>query len=261
MERLRLVLRQVSRALIALHESGHLHRDIKPSNVMVDEDGRAVVLDFGVVSALGSATSSGARPSLAGTPSYMAPEQADPERQPGPAADWYGLGVMLYEALTGQRPFWGSPGEVIEAKRRFEPVRPDELVRGLPEDLVELCVELLRREPAARPSGTDVLRRLGDSSAESQPEFHEDRDRAFLVGREPQLEMLQQAFRVLRRGQGGAVLVGGRSGMGKSLLVNQFMASLEGSGALLVQGRCYERESVPYKALYLVLGGGESLRA
>ena len=96
LERLRPCLRQLVAGVCALHENGRLHRDIKPSNIMVDRSGRAVLLDFGLVSVLHRAQAS----HTAGTAYYMAPEQAA-GRQLTFAADWYAVGATLYEALTG----------------------------------------------------------------------------------------------------------------------------------------------------------------
>jgi serine/threonine protein kinase len=105
-------------AVAAIHRVGKLHRDLKPSNVMVRGDGRVIVLDFGLVAApelggMGQTVLDGA---LAGTPVYMAPEQAA-GREATPASDWYALGVLLFESLTGRLPFEGRIGEVLATKQ------------------------------------------------------------------------------------------------------------------------------------------------
>ena len=137
--RLRSSLGQLADALNAIHRLGIVHRDIKPSNVLVTAKGRVVVLDFGLVSehpigTLDSDTSVGDVGVILGTPAYMAPEQAtsDPVT---PAADWYSVGVVLYQALTGRLPFIGQSGDVLEAKRWSTPPPPRELVPDTPEDL------------------------------------------------------------------------------------------------------------------------------
>jgi serine/threonine protein kinase len=250
--RLRDALRQLTEGVIALHDAGKLHRDIKPSNVMVTEQGRVVLLDFGLVAELeGTNQHESTEPRVLGTVAYMAPEQAD--SQPVSAAsDWYSVGVMLYEALTGRVPFRGSPLEVLALKQGPEPPPPHSLVPQLPEDLDQLCMALLQREPSLRPSGREVLQRLGSASQRSQPEAPArlPSGRMPLVGRERHLDFLRAAYAATARGKTVLVHVHGRSGEGKTALIEAFLDELaEQNEALVLSGRCYERESVPYKAL------------
>ena len=100
---------------------------------------------------------------ISGTPAFMAPEQAASEL-PTAAADWYSFGVLLYLALTGQLPFAGTPELVLVAKQNEDAPPPSALSDGVPpEDLDALCAALLSRRPAMRPSGVEVLARLGSS--------------------------------------------------------------------------------------------------
>ncbi len=113
-----------------------------------------------------------------------------------------------------------------------------------------LCVDLLRHNPEFRPSGSEVLCRLGSSSEEPQPARHTPQSGALLVGRGRHLEVLDSAFEVVRRGQAAAVFIQGRSGNGKTWLAHRFLDGLiERDRAVVLTGRCYEHESVPYKAL------------
>ncbi len=245
--RLRAALRQIAEVLNELHAQGCLHRDIKPSNVLVTRRGRVVLLDFGLATEIDTRldpqTTEGR---VVGTVSYMAPEQA--ASQPlGPASDWYSVGVMLYRALTGRLPFKGKPLEVMLAKQSIEPVPPSTLNPSAPVDLDVLCTELLRRRPEDRPSGEDVLRRLG--STPSGPARLGSRARPF-VGRTSQLAALGETFADLCRGQTVAAFVHGRSGVGKTACVQRFVDGLMERGeAVVLTGRCYEQESVAYKAL------------
>lgn len=157
--RLRATLGQVARGLDALHRAGKLHRDVKPSNVRVTPKGRAVLLDFGLVmdDARGRVDLYGP---TAGTPSYMAPEQVLGEHLT-PSADWYALGVMLYEALVGRKPFVGAESFLLASKVYSTPIAPAELVSSVPDDLGALCMELLRARPEERPTAEEILERLG----------------------------------------------------------------------------------------------------
>ncbi|MDB4970453.1 MAG: Serine/threonine-protein kinase PknA [Myxococcales bacterium] len=236
--RLRGAFAQLAQGLEALHARGLVHRDVKPSNVLVTDAGRVVVLDFGVVAETASRTDG----VVVGTAAYMAPEQAAGEPV-GPAADWYALGTVLYQALTGRLPFEGRREELISRKREAEPPSPRALCPAVPEDLEVLCKQLLRRAPAARPDGPEVLRRLGVAS----PSLAVPRTPRF-VGRADELSRLKEAL-IQSRTRTTALLVHGESGVGKSAVVRRFVEDLGMPDAVVLAGRCYERESVHYKAV------------
>jgi hypothetical protein len=248
--RLRHGLRQVAEAVDTLHRAGILHRDIKPSNVLVTGDGRVVVLDFGIVLPLrGAENKRESRERMAGTPAYMAPEQGTGAALTA-ASDWYSVGIMLYEALTGRVPYLGRLSEIMNKKRCLDPPPPMLYGESVPADLDALCMDLLARAPEHRPSGDEVLTRLGGgrSSAPRLPQGAAEPE--LLVGRTRQLAVLENTFLHSARGQLGAVLVRGRSGVGKSALVQRFLGHLAStSAATVLSGRCYEREQVPFKAL------------
>jgi len=256
---LRAALRQLISGILALHEAGKLHRDIKPGNVLVTRQGRVVLLDFGLAAELDrTGLHKSTEPHLLGTIAYMAPEQA--AGQPlSPAGDWYAVGTMLYEALTGRLPFEGSALDVLMKKQSFDPPAPRTLVPEIPEDLDVLTVELLRRSPEARPSGREILQRLGGSAEDavgraaadySGPASRAGSTGGLLIGRKKHLEDLANAFLVSRQGHTVVLHVHGRSGVGKSALVRHFLDGLiEREEAVVLAGRCYEQEAVPYKAL------------
>jgi hypothetical protein len=250
--RLRRVLRQLAEGLAALHEAGKLHRDIKPSNVMVARDGRVLLMDFGLVASSSRGGSAGSSEgNVVGTAAYMAPEQAAGARV-SPASDWYSVGAVLFEALTGRFPFAGGALQILMDKQRFEPPPPRELVADVPDDLNALCVDLLRRDPGARPTGREVLNRLGAATPGPAPGSSAGSHSGDLpfVGRAAHCAAILEAFEATARGRTTVVFVSGRSGVGKSALVQHVLDSLAvGSDAVVLAGRCYERESMPYKAL------------
>jgi serine/threonine protein kinase len=252
LDRLRDSFRQLADALCTLHETGILHRDIKPSNVLVAPGGRVVLLDFGLAMEIGPEEMAQSM-NIVGTPAYLAPEQAA-GKQVSEASDWYAVGVMMYEALAGRVPFSGSVLDVLNAKQRQDPLPLKSIVAGVPEDLSNLCQELLRRLPDSRPGGRRVLDRLGGPAArgyrESQSTAASPRDRLF-VGREAFLKSLFEAFESAKQGRAVTVHIQGRSGIGKSALARRFFKELRQRepSVVLVAGRCYQQEMVPYKGV------------
>ncbi len=279
--RLRETLRQLALGISALHGAGKLHRDIKPSNVLVELDGRVVVVDFGIATELrerGRGDFGSEANVIAGTPEYMAPEQAAAGPHE-PSADWYAVGMVLYEALTGVLPFQGTPLEILVDKQRREPPSPRSVVAdssSVPRDLDELCMALLQTQPRSRPSGHEILRRLGETTdlggrtshvtsspqrvpiaaqpkgqlgeVHALPRLAELERATTLVGRDRELAALVAACEASRGGKAVTMFVHGPSGVGKTALVRAFLDGVR-RGAVVLAGRCYERESVPYKAL------------
>jgi eukaryotic-like serine/threonine-protein kinase len=287
-KRLRAALPQLVTGISALHAQHIVHRDLKPSNVMVDSTGHVVILDFGLVAELQDRlgeTVSMRSGQFAGTLPYAAPEQLSGQRPA--AADWYAMGVMIYEALTGERPFSGSPTDLIVQKQTLD--APTLLSRDdLPTDLTALVDQLLKRKPEERPTATAIASSL---SVEQQPESADSVEgdmlsaqpapELSLIGREEQLAQLEAIRREWMAGdQPVVVFISGRSGEGKTSLIEKFLAPfrkesplsparrIKGTGLffrngpkgasqkrapsplfLILSGRCYDRESVPYKAI------------
>jgi tetratricopeptide (TPR) repeat protein len=236
--RLRRALGQLAEGIAALHERGKVHRDVKPANVLVTPGGRVVLVDFGL-------TADAREPRVerggVGTRAFMAPEQAAGQRVTS-AADWYSVGVVVYLALTGSLPFHGS--DLERKKLGVKPLPARNLCPEAPEDLANLAADLLDPDPAQRPDGRAVLGRLGlgyqARAAASGTTF---------LGRDRELATLLDAFS-RSRAHSVTALVVGDSGLGKSTLVREMIARLAKSQpeALVLSGRCYERELVPYKA-------------
>jgi hypothetical protein len=256
-DRLRPALSQLVQGVQALHAAGKLHRDIKPSNVLCTAEGRVVLLDLGVATELRSAIDEDQEEDqIVGTVPYMAPEQALHE-PPTVASDWYSVGVMLYEALVGAPPFAGSTIEVLSQKVLNDPAPPSERVERVPAELDKLCMALLDRAPDRRPRGEEVLHVLG---AVASRDVHslvlpaQTAGPSALVGRQSHLRALREAFEASLARRPVTVCVGGRAGMGKSSIVQHFVNELAERGeAVVLRGRAYEREAVPYKAVDSVI--------
>jgi WD40 repeat protein/formylglycine-generating enzyme required for sulfatase activity/tetratricopeptide (TPR) repeat protein/tRNA A-37 threonylcarbamoyl transferase component Bud32 len=156
----------LARALAAAHAAGVVHRDLKPANVLVAADGRLKVTDFGLAKRLDDSVGQTASGAIMGTPSYMAPEQAEGKvKEVGPATDVYALGAVLYELLTGRPPFKAAtPLDTMLQVLYEEPVRPGQLQPKTPPDLETICLKCLQKEPHKRyPSAlalADDLRRF-----------------------------------------------------------------------------------------------------
>jgi eukaryotic-like serine/threonine-protein kinase len=246
-DRLRHALVGVARGLIALHDAGLVHRDVKPSNLLVTAARRVVLLDFGLVRTAGGGAAA-EEGQVMGTPAYMAPEQISASLTTA-ASDCYAVGVMMYQAMTGRLPFTGTPIQMFAAKNRARPVLDG--ADDAPEELRALCLDLLDPDPKQRPDGRTVLERLG---ASVEPTSQIRTLDGILLGRDVERSELDRAFATT--GGGGAVVcyVTGRSGMGKTALVDDFLDELaERDDVVVLRGRCYERESVPYKALDSVI--------
>jgi serine/threonine protein kinase len=244
--KLRVALAQLAEGLGALHRAGKVHRDVKPSNILVTEEGRVVLLDFGLV----AEREDRHERRVVGTVDYMAPEQAL-GTPPGPAADWYSVGAVLYEALCGRPPFVGPSIEVLMGKQRIDPLPPSAHDPTVPRYLDELSLALLKREPGARPGEREILQRIGLGQApvpvpdEVSGPIRVSTHVPF-VGRDAERSALHQAF-ADGRTRPVTLLVRGEAGVGKSALIDQFVHELQ-EEAIVLSGRCQERESVPFKA-------------
>ena len=168
------LLRKVAIAVQKAHESGIVHRDLKPSNIMLTSDHEPIIMDFGLARrrSPGEAelTQSGA---VFGSPAYMAPEQVEARHHEiGPATDVYALGIILYQLVTGHRPFEGSTASIFGQIVSRTPAPPSSLRRDLPPDLDAICLKALSKSPSQRHASaaefaedlTRFLARSGDLS-------------------------------------------------------------------------------------------------
>jgi serine/threonine protein kinase len=160
----------VARAVHCAHQHGLVHCDLKPANVLLTAEGAPKVIDFGLARRLGGAATPVLSDAVCGTPSYMAPEQAEGKaKEIGPATDVYGLGGILYELLTGRPPFEGKTIAATLWRVRFqEPAPPSRLGAGVSPAIEAICLKCLRKVPSNRYASAGAmakdLRRFLDSA-------------------------------------------------------------------------------------------------
>ena len=148
-ERSARVASQIARALAHAHAAGVVHRDVKPANVIVDDNDRVKVTDFGIARAVGDSTLT-ATGSVLGTAHYISPEQAGGS-EVGPPADIYSLGIVLYETLTGSLPFTGDSAVAVAMRHMSDEVPPPSAINAdVPQELDDVVAKATAKEPSAR---------------------------------------------------------------------------------------------------------------
>lgn len=186
-------IEQVATALETAHQTGMIHRDVKPANILIDRiDNTAKLIDFGLVrdSSIPSITKANV---LCGTPEYMAPEQISTTNTAANQGqvDVYGLGITLYEALTGTVPFRGQAMEILEQHRSADPVPPRDLNRTIPKDLETICLTAMAKDPSrryasAKAMADDLQRYLAGQPIAARPASQFERTWRW-IQRNPQL--------------------------------------------------------------------------
>jgi len=150
------IARQMAEGLAEAHKLGIVHRDLKPGNVMIDKDGQAKIMDFGVARAMREKGITGAG-AIIGTPEYMSPEQVE-GKEADQRADIYALGIILFEMVTGRVPFEGETAFAIANKQKSElPPAPRKLVPQIPESLNKLILRCLEKDREKRHQTADEL--------------------------------------------------------------------------------------------------------
>lgn len=157
------IARAIAAGIAAAHAAGVLHRDLKPDNVLLGTSGRIAITDFGIARI---AANTGSIDHFVGTPSYMAPEQVDASSPLGPPTDVYAVGAILYEMLTGTRPFTGDNAIQIAIARLDKPPPDPRLVRAVPDPIAALVTSCMALDPALRPKdGAALVARLANLTA------------------------------------------------------------------------------------------------
>ena len=212
------IARQVAEALACAHSNGIVHRDIKPGNVLIDAQGQVRVADFGLakfVNATSGITSDG---SFLGTPQYMSPDHCG-EGEISAASDVFSLGVMLYEMLSGQRPFTGETPMMLVRQISMDPVSPlEDLAPNLPQSVYDLVANLLEKDAKRRlASGPELLGAIKNILALKHVDF-------------PESTQFRSKSRIARP-------LGRFIGLGKQYWKHAAIASLVAIALVLVLGR------------------------
>ncbi len=260
--------KQIAEALRVAHTTGIVHRDIKPDNVMVREDGYVKVLDFGLARLIPTAVSqpeaetiivddglaspqsqdwANTEPgTILGTLRYMSPEQVRGE-QFGSATDIFSLGIVLYELATRQHPFAAnSQLGVVHAIVSQPLIPPSRLNLEVSPSLEALILQMLERDARLRPSAAEVaavLAGLGGKSTDTGTRASILPVKRHTVGREKERAELRTGFRSAAAGHGLLLCVAGEPGIGKTTLIEDFLAEA-GAGdqpCSIARGRCSER--------------------
>jgi serine/threonine protein kinase len=162
---------EVARAVYHAHQRGILHRDLKPSNILLDAEGHPHVTDFGLAKRMEGNGSLSVSGSIVGTPQYMSPEQATGSKQAiTTTTDVYGLGALLYVALTSEPPFQAdSVLDTLEQVRERAPVPPSKVNRKVLRDLEVICLKCLEKDPKQRYGSADALAEDPDRFLRGEP--------------------------------------------------------------------------------------------
>ena len=241
------LLCDVASSLGLLHSRRLVHRDLSPRNVRCTSDGRAKLLDFGAMAAMGRCLQ------VIGTPAYAAPELVNGQELDA-RSDLYGLGALAYFLLTGQHAFRVRTFRELRDVWRSRPLPPSTYARDIPPELDALVAALLSVDPAARPTNTaEVITRLralsGLPAVETDATTHAYLTTPTLVGRSDELLAIRK--RVLRavRGSGCGVLIEGASGLGRSRMLATLVLEAKLAGALVLTPSSGASGSEEYRLL------------
>ncbi|MEP7049351.1 MAG: protein kinase [Pseudomonadota bacterium] len=219
---------QLAQALAAIHARGLVHGDVTAQNVLVEPTGRLVLLDFGLSSRMRE------QATPRGTATYLAPEVL--EGKWGPEADYYALGALLCQAITGEPPAAGSTSLVrLRSQARAETSL----------ELLELCASLLEPDPLRRAGEAEVHAQLGLASGTNHENALTSSGR--FVGRAAAMAQLFDAFQRSTEGSSSLLWLEGTSGIGKTTLIERFGRTLEQQGrALVLRSGARHSTSVPF---------------
>ena len=235
------VLIQIASALHYIHAHGIVHLDLKPSNILVDAGGKAKIMDFGV--AVESRQVFDRR--IRGTLHYMSPEVLRQDRVDS-RADQYALGMTIYETITGALPGYGKPAMDVIRMHLHDSVRPPSTINpNVPEALDAIVTKLLEKDPRHRyPSSAALVEAIAAAAGTKAPPAEllfgarGELYAAPLIDRQAEVDQLMRLIADARDARGGAVIVTGPEGVGKSRIVRDVTLRAQLDGARVYCGRC-----------------------
>ncbi|MCU0481458.1 MAG: protein kinase, partial [Anaerolineae bacterium] len=243
------LLVQVLQALIYLHRRGIIHRDLKPDNILVSPSGIVKVLDFGLAMRRDREVSPSNEQRVVGTLAYVAPEILR-QNLFSEQSDLYSFGMIVYEILNGKHPLMGKTYNAIIHATLNE--MPDFNHLDIPETLRDVLMRLLSKDPQDRfHDARQILKIYAEYT--QQPELYETvavresfLQSAEFVGRVDELDLLNQRLHEAKRGNGGLILVGGESGVGKSRLLSELRTQALVHGIQVVNANTIKEGGHPF---------------
>ncbi len=222
------IVASIARTLSYLHSRLYVHRDIKPDNLKIMPDGSVKLLDYGLISQLGSMASG----KISGTIQYIAPETIV-KGYIDESTDLYSLGVIAYELLTGVTPFKGSMNEILQGHLKETPVEPGAINPDIPASLNKTVMKLLEKDKKNRYRNTYEF--LTDIShlMSVRPEIETLEQKTSylysnqLIGREFEIKAFEKLLLTLKEHGSASMLIGAFSGLGKTRLLNEFKSMAE----------------------------------
>jgi len=243
------ILIQTAQVLNFIHSRLLVHRDIKPDNIRITPEGNVKMMDFGLMDQMGLPSTG----EIVGTPLYLPPEVTKGGIIDA-RSDLYSLGIMAYELTTGKLPFLGKTIlEIIKKHIQEPPLAPGKIREDIPEELEEVILRLIAKDPDNRYQTTaelinDLVKLSGEEiSVETLEQRKSYLNCSELIGREGEMRELKELFRFTKEGKGQSVFIAAPAGTGKSRLIQEFQLYVQLDEIPFVQGNCFAQGMTAYQ--------------